>query len=218
MSTNVDGKSVALTGDARATWLVTGKKWVDAAGVIGMGRVMLNQGVLNKDSLPGVAALWKELQDYARPKGIKISNETRGGGQLAGDGKPPNQAPGGGTRAGGAAAKGTPAKAAPPSPTLNLTGFQQATILTQCAEAAGGYTNLDFGGNTRFLDQKELHDAIKMMLKSNSGQMHIKSCENWDIGLAVKFAESQGYKGLYTIEVNPNSAITVVIASIVSML
>jgi hypothetical protein len=207
----------ALSGDARATWLATAKKWVDAAPVLGVERLMWNQTGLNDSNKAGVIALWKELQDYAKPKGIKISNEMRGGGPVAGDGRPSNQAAGGGNRGGGAPATGAPTKA-PNMPGPVMTGMKHAQLLQEAAEKSGGYTNLDFGGNTRFLNQNELHDAIKMMLKTNAGSMHIKSCENWDIGLAVKFSESQGYRGLYTIEVNPHNAITVVIGSIVSML
>ena len=206
----------ALTGDDRASWLDIAKKWVDAAPTLGVERLMWNQTGLNDSNKAGVISLWKELQDYAKPKGIKISNEMRGGGPVAGDGKPSNQAPGGGNRGGG---RGTVAPGAPTNmPGPVMTGMKHAQLLQEAAEKSGGYTNLDFGGNTRFLNQKELHDAIKMMLKTNSGSMHIKSCENWDIGLAVKFADSQGYRGLYTIEVNPHNAITVVIGSIVSML
>jgi hypothetical protein len=36
--------------------------------------------------------------------------------------------------------------------------------------------------------------------------MHIKSSPNWDIGAAVRFAESIGYKGLYAIEVGAYAA------------
>ena len=60
-----DGKAAALAGDARATWLATGKKWVDVAPIIGIKRLMLNQGALTDDSKAGVMSLWKELQDYA---------------------------------------------------------------------------------------------------------------------------------------------------------
>src|SRR5262245_62488716 len=75
-----DGKAAALAGDARATWLTTGKKWVDVAPLLGIKRLMLNQGALTDDSKEGVTSLWKDLQDYARPKEIMISNETRGSG------------------------------------------------------------------------------------------------------------------------------------------
>ena len=63
-----DGKAAALSGEARATWLETGKKWVDVAPLLGIKRLMLNQGALTDDSKEGVASLWKELQDYATPK------------------------------------------------------------------------------------------------------------------------------------------------------
>ena len=203
---------VALSGEARASWLELAKKWVDAAPSLGVSRLMWNQTGMNDSNKAGVIALWKELQDYAKPKGIKISNEMRGAGPVAADGKPSN---GRGAAAGRA---GAPAKTPPPNPGPILTGMQHAALLEEGAEKSGGYTKLDFGGNTRFLSQKDLHSAIKMMLKTNSGQMHIKSCENWDIGLAVKFAESNGYKGLYTIEVNPDPAIRIVYNTILAAL
>ena len=37
--------------------------------------------------------------------------------------------------------------------------------------------------------------------------MHIKSSPNWDIGAAVRFTESLGYRGLYSIEVNGHAAV-----------
>ena len=56
------------------------KKWVDLAPVLGVTRLMHNQGALTDDSKAGVISLWKELQDYARPKNVIISGETRGSG------------------------------------------------------------------------------------------------------------------------------------------
>ena len=53
-------------GDARAAWLARAKKWVDLAPVLGVTRLMHNQGALTDDSKAGVISLWKELQDYAR--------------------------------------------------------------------------------------------------------------------------------------------------------
>ena len=75
-----DGKAAALAGEARANWLATAKKWADVSPRLGIKRLMLNQGALTDDSKEGVTSLWKELQDYAKPKGIMISNETRGSG------------------------------------------------------------------------------------------------------------------------------------------
>ena len=61
-------KAAALEGEARAAWLARAKKWVDLAPVLGVNVLMHNQGTLNDDSKAGFIALWKELQDYARPK------------------------------------------------------------------------------------------------------------------------------------------------------
>ena len=66
--------------------------------------------------------------------------------------------------------------------------------------------------------QQALHDAIKGLFKTSAGNMHIKSSPNWDIGLAVRFTESLGYKGTYSIEVNPENAIRVVYNTILAAL
>jgi hypothetical protein len=199
-----DGKAAALSGEARSTWLETGKKWVDVAPLLGIKRLMLNQGALTDDSMEGVAALWKELQDYATPKGILISAETRGTGVPT---------------AGGRGAAGQ--AAAPPPPPVPAMPEQERLryvwgILNDCIEKSGGYSNLDFGGAGRFANQQQLHDAIKGMMKRSAGNMHVKSSPDWDIGKAVSFAESVGYKGLYTIEVNPDPAIRIVYNTILA--
>ena len=75
-----DGKAAALSGEPRAAWLARAKKWVDLSPVLGVTILMHNQGALTDDSKAGVTSLWKELQDYATPKGVKISGETRGSG------------------------------------------------------------------------------------------------------------------------------------------
>ena len=203
-----DGKAAALSGDVRATWLATGKKWVDLAPILGVTRLMLNQGALTEDSKAGVAALWKELQDYARPKQIMISAETRGSG-------PPQPGRGGGAGR-GATAPVTPPPP-PPKPLPDPERLRYVTgYLNECIESAGGYWNLDFGGAGRFTSQQQLHDAIRLNMKRSSGSMHIKSSPDWDIGKAVAFAESIGYKGLYTIEVNPDPAIRIVYNTILA--
>ena len=89
-------------------------------------------------------------------------------------------------------------------------------ILNEVIEGAGGYWNLDFGGAGRFRTQQQLHDAIKGLMKRNSGSMHVKSSPDWDIGKAVTFAESIGFRGLYTIEVNPDPAIRIVYNTILA--
>jgi hypothetical protein len=201
-----DGKAAALAGEARATWLTTARKWVDVAPLLGIKRLMLNQGALTDDSKEGVTSVWKELQDYARPKQILISAETRGTGVPT---------------AGGRGGTGQPA-APPPPPAPAMPEPERLRyvwgILNECIEKAGGYSNLDFGGAGRFRDQQQLHDAIKGMMSRSAGNMHIKSSPDWDIGKAVAFAESIGYQGLYTIEVNPDPAIRIVYNTILANL
>jgi hypothetical protein len=198
-----DGKAVALAGDARATWLTTARKWVDAAPLLGIKRLMLNQGALTDESKDGVSSLWKELQDYARPKQIMISNETRGSGVPTPGGR------------GGAGQAPPPPPAQPAMPEPERLRHVWG-ILNECVEKSGGYSNLDFGGAGRFRNQQQLHDAIKGLMSRNSGSMHIKSSPDWDIGKAVAFAESIGYQGLYTIEVNPDPAIRIVYNTILA--
>jgi hypothetical protein len=202
-----DGKAAALAGDARAAWLARAKKWVDLSPVLGVTILMHNQGALTDDSKAGVTSLWKELQDYATPKGVKISGETRGSG-----------APTAGNRGQG----GAPAPAAPPPAAPAMSEKERLRyvwgILWECTVGSGGYTNLDFGGDTRFHTQQELHDAIKGLLPRNSGGMHTRVSPTWDLGTAIKYAESIGYKGRYTIEVNDDSAVRIVYNAILANL
>jgi hypothetical protein len=198
-----DGRAAALAGEARANWLATAKRWVDASPLLGIKRLMLNQGALTDDSKEGVISLWKELQDYATPKGIMISAETRGSGVPMPGGRGQGQA---------AAPAPPPAPEMPESERLRYVWG----ILNECIEKSGGYSNLDFGGAGRFRNQQQLHDAIKGLMKRSAGSMHIKSSPDWDIGRAVAFAESIGYKGLYTIEVNPDPAIRIVYNTILA--
>jgi sugar phosphate isomerase/epimerase len=71
---------------------------------------------------------------------------------------------------------------------------------------AGAASNVDIG-NVAAANQQELHDCIKAWLPYSSGNMHIKSSPNWNIGAAVKYTESLGYKGLYSIEVSTHQAV-----------
>ena len=90
-------------------------------------------------------------------------------------------------------------------------------LLEEVIEASGGYSNVDLGG-AGATNQQELHDCIKGMFARSSGNMHIKSSPLWDIGQAIRYSESLGYKGLYSIEVNPDSAIRIVYNTIVANL
>jgi hypothetical protein len=197
-----DGKAAALAGEARAAWLERAKKWVDLSPALGVTRLMHNQGALTDDSKAGVTSLWKDLQEYAAPKGIKISGETRGAGF-------PTQ---GGGR-GQAAAPAPPPDMPEPERLRYVWG-----ILWECTLGSGGYTNLDFGGETRFHNQQQLHDAIKGLLPRNAGGMHTRVSPTWDLGTAIKYAESLGYKGMYTIEVSEDAAVRIVYNAILANL
>jgi hypothetical protein len=204
----------SATPEARATWMTRAKKWVDVAPIMGITRLMINQTGLNDENKAAVVSLWKEIQDYARPKSIMISAETRGSG--------PQAAGGGGGRGRGAAAAGAattpPAPPPPPAPPISEEERLRHVwvILTEAITESGGYSNLDFGGAGRFKTQQQLHDAIKGMLPRSAGSMHVKSSPDWDIASAVRYAESLGYKGLWTIEVNPDPAIRIVYNTILS--
>ena len=80
------------------------------------------------------------------------------------------------------------------------------TLLANVVEAAGAYSNIDIG-NVGAPDQQTLNDAIKTLYPTSSGNMHIKSSPDWDIGTAVRFTESLGYRGHYSIEVNGHGAV-----------
>ena len=71
------GQIPNLSGEARDKWMISAKQWVDAAPILGVKRLMLNQEGLNQENQANCISVWKEIQDYARPKGIKISCETR---------------------------------------------------------------------------------------------------------------------------------------------
>jgi hypothetical protein len=170
------------TAEKRETWLARARKWADAAPILGATRLLINQTGLSEANKADAIAAWKAFQDYGRPKGIKISAECRPFSSTA---------------------YGPPADY--PDRPRAIWGLMQ-----ECAEAAGGYTNLDFGRTGRFLSQQELHDAIRATLKSNSGQMHVKMTPHWDLGTAIRYSESLGFKGLYTIEVPDDPAVRMI--------
>lgn len=174
-----------LAGEGRDNWMASGKQWVEAAKILGAKRLMLNQTGLNQENKANCISVWKEIQDYAKPQGIRISGETRGTG--AG-------------RRGVAGVQPTP----PQDP--RAAARTAYTLLAEVIEAAGAYSNVDLG-NVGAPDQQTLHDAIKALYPASSGNMHIKSSPYWDIGAAVRFTESLGFRGHYSIEVNGHPAV-----------
>jgi hypothetical protein len=79
--------------------------------------------------------------------------------------------------------------------------------LNELARSGGGFINIDLGG-VGATSQEELHAALKELLPSTSGSMHVSVRQNaaWDLASALKFIESQGYKGLYSIEARGHDA------------
>ena len=190
------GEIPNLAGEAREKWMTLGRQWVDAAPIIGVTRLMLNQTGLNEENKANCTSVWKQIQDYAKPKGIKISAETRGTGGGRGRAQAGGQPP-----------------TTPPDPRAAATAAFQ--LLSEVIQAAGAYSNVDIG-NAGAPDQETLHEAIKTLYPTSSGNMHIKSSPNWDIGAAVRFTESLGYRGLYSIEVNGHAAVRQVYAIILA--
>jgi sugar phosphate isomerase/epimerase len=82
---------------------------------------------------------------------------------------------------------------------------------------AGANSNVDIG-NVGANNQTELDECIKAWFPYSSGNMHIKSSPLWDIGAAVRFTESLGYKGNYAIEVGAYAAMRMVYNQILANL
>jgi len=170
------------------------KRWVDHAVILNCPKLMVNQGQLSQENKEYAIVALKAMGDYARSKGVKISMETRGAG---GGNRGRVDAPG---------AAGVPAPALPPPPPPAPAGPPAWVLLKEIIEKSNTYSNVDIGG-VGAPSQEALHDAVKALLPTNSGQTHIKVSPNWDLATFVKYHESLGYKGLYTIEVTGHQAI-----------
>jgi hypothetical protein len=178
------------TPELREAWLTRARKWADAATTLGATRLLINQTGLNDANKADAIAAWKAFQDYARPKGIRICAECR-----------PFSS----------SSYGPPADY--PNRARVIWGLMQ-----ECAEASGGASVLDFGRTGRFLSQQELHEAIKATMKTNAGSVHVKMTPHWDLGTAVRFTESLGFKGLYTIEVDFDPAVRMIYNTVLANL
>ena len=178
------------TPELREAWLTRARKWADAATILGATRLLINQTGLSDANKADAIAAWKAFQDYARPKGIKISAECR---------------------------PFSPTAYGPPADYPNRARVIWG-LMQEAAEASGAYTNVDFGRTGRFLSQQELHEAIKGTMKSNAGSVHVKMTPHWDLGTAVRFTEALGFKGLYTIEVDSDPAVRMVYNTVLANL
>jgi sugar phosphate isomerase/epimerase len=85
-------------------------------------------------------------------------------------------------------------------PTEAELGMKPWEFMIGIIKDAGANSNVDIG-NVGAANQKELDDCIKAWFPFSSGNMHIKSSPNWDMGAAVRLCESMGYKGLYSLEI-----------------
>jgi Xylose isomerase-like TIM barrel len=179
------------------------KQWVDIAVGLGCPRVMINQGQLTREAAPEAIKTWKAMNEYGKSKNVKVSAETRGGGGGRG------QAAAQGAAGAAAPAPAAPAPAAPAGPPAWI-------LLKEVIEGAGAYSNVDIG-NVGAPNQDALHEAIKGLFPTSSGNMHIKSSPNWDIGTAIRFTNGTlGYKGLYSIEVSTHQAVRIVYNTILA--
>lgn len=89
-------------------------------------------------------------------------------------------------------------------------------LLKEVIEAAGAHSTIDLG-NVGAPSQAALHEAINGLHPTSSGNMHIKSTPNWDIGTAIRYMNGPiGYRGLYTIEVNLHPAVRIVYNTILA--
>ena len=94
-------------------------------------------------------------------------------------------------------------------------GMKPWQFLAGIIKEAGAHSNVDLG-NVGAMTQQELHDCIKGWMPTSAGSMHVKSSPMWDIGTAVRFTESIGYKGLYSIEVGTHPAVRIVYNTILA--
>jgi hypothetical protein len=164
-------------------------RWVDHAVILNCPRVMINQGQLTPATKGNAMAGLRLMSDYGKKRGVKITVETRAVGQggIRGDGPIATVAP--------ASPSGLPLSAPDGPPAWEL--------VKEVVEGSGTYSNVDIG-NIMAPDQASLHTVIKGLFASNSGNMHIKVSPNWDLATVIRYTNNElGYKGLYSIEVNP---------------
>lgn len=173
------------------------KVWIDRAELLGCPRVMVNQGQPSEENRQYAVETLRVMSDYATSRGVKVSIEPRGSGAARG-------------AASGAASAAAPAAGAAAVPPAGLTPpvspAQPAwVLLNDIITAAGAYWNIDLGG-IGAANQEDLHAALRVMLPSSHGSMHVKKSTAWDVATALKFIRESGYSGLYSIEARGHEA------------
>jgi sugar phosphate isomerase/epimerase len=181
------------------------------------------QSISNKDPVGRQQAVdhvkqWIDLAvQYGCPRVMinqqqaQLTNETRAGAveamkAMADYGRPKNVKVSAETRGAGT-----------PELLPQIGGVKPWEFMIGVIKDAGANSNVDLG-NVGAMNQQELHDCIKAWFPYSSGSMHVKSSPFWDIGVAVKFTESLGYKGLYAIEVSRHEAVRIVYNTILAAL
>ena len=156
------------------------KQFIDHAVILGVKRVMINQGLLTTLSKDVAIETLKLMSDYGKSKNVIVSVETRGGG------------------GGGRGRAGQPPP--PPVPGLPTTSPETWKLLADVIQGAGAKSNVDLGG-ARAANQQELHDCLRLMFPFTANSLHTRVNTAWDLATAIRFLEGDlGYRGLYTIE------------------
>jgi hypothetical protein len=205
------------------------RQWVDHALVLGTPRVMINQGALTDETKVWAIPALREMGEYGRSKGVKISVETRilfpsvlgrGGARGAGSAQTPATQPAATTTtapaAPAAAAPGTGRAGAPapgaraggaPVPRPILTTPPTWVLLREVIQSSGTYANVDIG-NVAAQDQGELHAALRSLLPLTVGNIHTRINPAWDLPTVLRFMTvNLQYSGLFSIEAYGHDAV-----------
>lgn len=160
-------------------------RWVDHAAALGCPRVMINQGVLTDETKATMTASLRQMNEYAKAKGVRITVETREPRNFGPDG-PPN-----------------PPLSPPGLPLSAPDGPPMWQLVKEIVGASGTQCNVDIG-NITAPDQASLHMVLRELLPLTSGNLHVKVSPKWDLGTAIRYINNDlAYKGLHSIEVNP---------------
>jgi hypothetical protein len=202
------------------------RQWVDHALVLGSPRVMINQGALTDETKVWAIPALREMGEYGRSKGIKISVETRilFPSVLPARGTGAAQTPTTQPAPAAAATPAAPATAAPaagragapaqggrggatPAPRPILTTPPTWVLLREVIQNSGTYANVDIG-NVAAQDQGELHAALRSLLPLTVGNIHTRINPAWDLPTVLRFMTvNLQYSGLFSIEAYGHDAV-----------
>jgi hypothetical protein len=203
------------------------RQWIDHAVTLGCPRVMINQGSLTEETKTWAIAALRQMGEYGRSKGIKVSAETRlvfgpGRGGARGQAAPgtaPQPAPAGAPAPAAAAATpavpgaqapmapGARAAGAAPAPRPILTAPPTWVLLAELIKNSDTYSTVDLG-NVNAQDQGELHAALRTLLPMTVGSIHTRVSPAWDLATALRFMTvNLQYSGLFSIEAFGHNAV-----------